>query len=165
MVARFSTHVQTGPGANTVSCTMGTGSFPVSKERLGRDADPSPLLVPWSRKSTAIPLLPLWTGRPVRSLSASTRVHVTFLSQNVREETEENHLFPALLRVLGFPLKNARSTSCSCYVHCPQTRKHITADVPAFNDNILLPVEMLSPLFQYRYCETFNRLAPELFFF
>ena len=40
------------------------------KERPGRDADPSPLLVPWSRTSRAIPLLPLWTIRPVQSLGA-----------------------------------------------------------------------------------------------
>jgi len=43
-----------------------------SKERPGRDADPSPLLVPWSRKSRAIPLLPLLAVRPVESLSACT---------------------------------------------------------------------------------------------
>ena len=43
-----------------------------------RDADPSPLLVLWSRKSRAIPLLPLWAIRPVQSLSACTRVHITF---------------------------------------------------------------------------------------
>jgi len=43
--ARFSTPVQTGPGAHPASCTMGTGSFPGGggdKERSGRDADPSP---------------------------------------------------------------------------------------------------------------------------
>ena len=39
------------------------------KERPGRDADPSPLLVPWSWKSRAIPLLSLWALRPVQSLS------------------------------------------------------------------------------------------------
>ena len=39
---------------------------------------PHPLLVPWSRKSIAIPLLPLWAVRPVQSLSACTRVHFTF---------------------------------------------------------------------------------------
>ena len=43
------------------------------KERPGRAADPSPLLVPWSRKSRAIPLLPQWGVRPVQSLSACTR--------------------------------------------------------------------------------------------
>ena len=52
--------------------------FPGGKERPGRDADPSPLLVPWSRKSRAIPLLPLPAVRPVQSLSACTRVHFTF---------------------------------------------------------------------------------------
>ena len=30
------------------SCTMGNGVFPGGKERPGRDADPSTLLVPWS---------------------------------------------------------------------------------------------------------------------
>jgi hypothetical protein len=52
--------------------------FPGCKERPGRDADPSPLLLPWSRKSRAVPLLPLWAVRPVQSLSACTRVHFTF---------------------------------------------------------------------------------------
>jgi len=33
--------------------------FSVGKERPGRHNDPSPVLVPWSRKSIAIPLLPL----------------------------------------------------------------------------------------------------------
>jgi len=40
--ARFSAPVQTGPGAHPASCTMGTRSFPGSKERPGRDSDPSP---------------------------------------------------------------------------------------------------------------------------
>ena len=39
--ARFSALVQTGPGAQPASCTMGTGSFP-GKERPGRDAGSSP---------------------------------------------------------------------------------------------------------------------------
>ena len=40
--------------------------FPGGKERPVRDADPSVLLVPWSRKSRTIPLLPLWAVRPVQ---------------------------------------------------------------------------------------------------
>jgi len=36
------------------------------------------LLVPWSRKSIAIPILPLRAVRPVQSLSAYTRVYFTF---------------------------------------------------------------------------------------
>jgi len=56
----------------------GSSVFPGGKERSGRDADPSPLLVLWSRKSRAIPLLPLWAVGPVQSLSACTTVHFTF---------------------------------------------------------------------------------------
>ena len=75
---RFSAPVQTGPGAHPVSCTMGTVSFLGVKS--GRDVTltPHPLLVPWSWKSRAIPLLPLWAVRPVQSLSACTRVIFTF---------------------------------------------------------------------------------------
>jgi hypothetical protein len=51
--------------------------FPGGKERPWRDTDPSPLLVPLSRKVRAIPLLPLWAVRPVQSLSDCTRVHFT----------------------------------------------------------------------------------------
>jgi hypothetical protein len=46
-------------GAHQASCTMGTGSFPGLK-RPRRGADHPPLLVPRSRKSTAIPLPPIW---------------------------------------------------------------------------------------------------------
>ena len=83
---------------------MGTGSFSVVKSGRGVTLTPHTLLVPWSRKSRPIPLplygryglyrasvpvqgctlplpiplLPLWTVRPVQSLSACTRVHFTF---------------------------------------------------------------------------------------
>ena len=77
MGARFSAPVQTGPGVHTVSCTMGTGSFPEVKSGRGVTLTPHRLLMPWSRKGRAIPLLPLWDIRPVQSLSACTRVHFT----------------------------------------------------------------------------------------
>jgi len=70
--ARFSAPVQTGPGARPASCTMGTGSFLEVKSSQGVMLTPHPLLVPWSRKRRAIPLLPLWAIRPVQSLSACT---------------------------------------------------------------------------------------------
>ena len=60
------------------SCTMRTGSFPGVKSGRGVRLTPHPLLVPWSRKSRSIPLLPLWAVRPVQSLSACTRVHFTY---------------------------------------------------------------------------------------
>jgi len=50
--------------------------FPGGKERPERDADPSPLLMLWSRKSRPVCLLLLWVVRPVQSLSACTRVHL-----------------------------------------------------------------------------------------
>ena len=70
--ARFSAPVQTGPGDHPASCTMGTGSFPGVKSGQGVTLSPHPLLVPWSRKSRSIPLLPIWAVRPVQSISACT---------------------------------------------------------------------------------------------
>ena len=75
--ARFSAPVQTGAGAHPASCTMDTGSFSGVKSGRGVTLTPHPFLVSWSRKSRAIPLLPLWVVRPVQSLSACTRVHFT----------------------------------------------------------------------------------------
>ena len=75
----FSAPVQTGPGAHTAACTMGTGSFPVVKSDWSVKLTPHPLLMPWSWKGRAIPLLPLWVVRPAQSLSACTRVTFTFL--------------------------------------------------------------------------------------
>jgi len=85
MGSRFSAPVQTGPGANPASCTMGTGSFPGVKSCRGVTLTSHPLLVPWSRKSRAIPLLPLWAVGPVQSLSACTRVNFTFFYYTLRE--------------------------------------------------------------------------------
>ena len=76
--ARFSAPVQTGPGAHPASCKMGTGSFAGVKSSRGVTLTPDPLLVPWSRKSRAIPLRHLWAVQPVQSLSACTTVHFTF---------------------------------------------------------------------------------------
>jgi len=75
--ARFSALVQTGPGDHPASCKWVPGLL--SGVRSGRcvTLTPRPLLMPWSRKSRAIPLLPLWAVRPVQSLSACTREHFT----------------------------------------------------------------------------------------
>ena len=50
----------------------------VEKNGRGVTLTPHPLLVPWSWKGSAIPLLPLWAVRAVQSLSACTRLHFTF---------------------------------------------------------------------------------------
>ena len=52
--------VRTSPGAQPVSCTMGTGSFPGVKCGRGVLLTNHSLLVPRSWKSRAIPLPTLW---------------------------------------------------------------------------------------------------------
>jgi hypothetical protein len=52
--------------------------FPGVKSARSVTLTPNPLLVPWSWKSRAIPLLPLWAVRPVQGLRACTRLHFTF---------------------------------------------------------------------------------------
>ena len=51
---------------------------------------PHPVLVPWSRKGRAIPLLPLWAVWPVQSLSARTRVHFTFTFTHIHYSDTES---------------------------------------------------------------------------
>ena len=90
----FSAPLQTGLGAHPAACTMRTVSFPEDKSGWSVTLIPHPLLVSFSRKSRAIPLLPLWgrtactepqclysiaihllplwAVRPVQSLSACT---------------------------------------------------------------------------------------------
>jgi len=75
----FPAPVQTGPGAHTASCRMGTMSLSEINSCRGVTLKTHPFLVPWSRKSRAIPLLPLWAVWPVQSLSACTRVHITVI--------------------------------------------------------------------------------------
>ena len=69
--AKFSAFVQTGHGAHPASCTVGTCSFLGVKGGQGVALKPHHLLVPRSKKSRAIPLLPLWAVQPVQSLSVS----------------------------------------------------------------------------------------------
>jgi hypothetical protein len=85
--ASFSVPVQTNPGVHPASCTMGTGVFPGVKSGRGVTLTPHHLLVPWSWKSIATPLLPLWAVRPVQNLSACTRVQLTFIIQSGTEAT------------------------------------------------------------------------------
>jgi len=81
---------------------MGTGSFPEIKSGRGVTLIPHPLLVPWSRKGRAIPLLPLWAVRPVQSLSACTRVHFTFTLTSRRYSTFCSNHFVWICRLKEF---------------------------------------------------------------
>jgi len=60
-----------------VYCPMGQTTFTEPQCLYKGTPYPSPLLVPWSRKSRSITLLPLWAVRPVQRLSACTTVHLT----------------------------------------------------------------------------------------
>jgi hypothetical protein len=74
--------VQTGPGANPASCTMGTGSFPGVKYGRGVLLTTHPLLVPWSWKSRAISLPTLWaTTGPVTGTLYLTCNNYPFVSR------------------------------------------------------------------------------------
>jgi len=101
--ARFSAPVQTGPGDHLASCTVGNGSFPGVKSGRGVTLTPHPLLVPRSRKSRAIPLLPLWAVRTVQSLSACTTVRFYLLKLRctiVIVELSDLYPSPNILRVI-----------------------------------------------------------------
>ena len=108
MGARFSALVQTGPGAHPACYTVGTVSFLGVKSCRGVSPTPHPLLVSWSRKSRAIPLLPLWAVRPVQSLSACTRVHFTFFY------LQGKYVYKAVLRMVLRALA-CPSVLCSIY--------------------------------------------------
>jgi hypothetical protein len=59
-IGRVFPPIQTGPGTNSASCTMGTGSFPGVKYCWGVLLTTHPLLVPLSWKSRAKNLPSLW---------------------------------------------------------------------------------------------------------
>ena len=113
--ARFSAPIQTGSGAHPAFCTIGTGSFPGVKSGRGVTLTPHPLLVPWSWKSRATTLLPLWAVRPVQSLSACTRVNFIFF-------------FLQGYSVLSW----VHFTTCvlSTYTICPTAHLSFRADTP-----------------------------------
>ena len=113
MRARFSAPVQTGPGAHPASCTMGTGSFPGVKSGRG--------VTPWSRKSRAIPLLPLWAVRPVQSLSTCTRVHfilpLPYWGDNLKPQPNSKTSLTTV-RTHSGTTKRQHGTSAPNIYHC-----------------------------------------------
>ena len=90
----FSARLQTGTGFQPASCSLGTGSFQGVKSGRGVTLTPHPLLVPWSRKSRGIPLLPLWAVRPLQS--ACRRVHFTFTFYTKKYVLKSSHLIKPL---------------------------------------------------------------------
>ena len=107
---------------------MDTWSFPGVKSNRGVTLTPHPLLVPWSWKSRAIPLLPLWAVRPVQSLSACTRdalytklINVSnyFPTTRVHIPEDLNHeQFITAHRKLNWLVTNV-------YVMCPRVKQRV----------------------------------------
>jgi len=107
---------------------MGTGSFPEVKSGRGVTLTPHPLLVPWSRKSIAITLLPLWAVRPVQSLSACTRVHFTYFTCSnsiIQSHTSpfNKHSNPTCLR-RNRNMSTSQPTRQHCHTSNPRTVLH-----------------------------------------
>jgi hypothetical protein len=73
----FSAPVQIGPTVHPASSPTGTGSLLGVNSGRGVTLNRHPILVPWSWKGKAIPLLLLWAVLPVQSLSACTRMYFT----------------------------------------------------------------------------------------
>jgi hypothetical protein len=105
--ANFFALIQTGPGAHPASCTMGTEFFPGVNSGQGVTLTSHLRLLPWSRKSRAIPLLPLWAVRPVRGLSACTRVHFTLYHIKTQKIFCERNLLNTY-RCILFPNEKRR---------------------------------------------------------
>ena len=84
---------------------MGTGSFPAVKSGRGVKLTPDPLLVPWSRKSRAISLFPLWAIQPVQGCNLPLLLHsklncaVYLCKKKIERKTELNVLWYST----GFP--------------------------------------------------------------
>ena len=102
-------------GPPSLQDTMGTRSFAGVKSGRGVMLTPHPLLVPWPRKSRAIPLLPLWAIRPVQNLSACTRVHITF--------TYLNRLIPNVMHKFSRVYYHIKSLHCSPFATLWQVPK------------------------------------------
>jgi len=89
--------------------------FPWVKSGRCVTLTPHPLLMPWSWKGRAIPVLPLRAVLPVQSLSACTRMHFTFYHCN------SVHLLD-IIHIMGYQLmegiechKTVRKLcECSC---------------------------------------------------
>ena len=113
-VVRFSAPVQTGPGAHTASCTMGTGSFPGVNSGRGVTLTTHPLLVPLVMKEqsyTSTP--PMGRNRACNGVTVPFSLYLFFP-------------FPSMLHVQIF--------ACSCieYLSLDCTQRERNDDIMQF---------------------------------
>ena len=76
---------------------------------------PHPLLVPWSWKDRAIPLLPLWAVWPVQSHSACTMVTFTFTFTLQEHNYGLTAELTVVLKCIYFHVRNIRKQK-NCHV-------------------------------------------------
>ena len=158
MAARFSAPVQTGPGAHPASCTMGTGSFLGVKSGRGVTLTLHPLLVPWSRKGRAIPLLRPWAVRPVQSLSACTRVHFTFTVLSVSDAvmcvtvTTHNIQITHYLHICSCVLFLIMWDKSELHNYCRFCRMNTSVSVSSVSQTQIFPDEFAAHLDSYSMC-------------
>jgi len=130
-------------------------SFPGVKSGQGVTLTPHPLLVPWSRKSRAIPLHSLWAVRPVQNLSVCTSVHFTFtftqlLFGSIWFECQWGILYSEVpcdslyVTFLGAFVKFRKANISFCHVRlsawknsAPNRRIFVIFDTKAFFENLL----------------------------
>ena len=70
--------------------------------------------MPWSRKSTAIPVLPLWVVRPVQSLSACTVELYLYSPQCLYSRA-----IPLLLLWVVWPVQSLSACTVELYLYSP----------------------------------------------
>jgi hypothetical protein len=95
---------------------------------------PPLLLVPWSGKSTAIPLPTLWAVRPVQSLSDFTRVHFTIFYLILSDKCRLS--LPNATSPLWYTSYNVTVSNCErqahsftgCYLNSNLTHRYLTSD-------------------------------------
>ena len=97
------------------------------KSGLGVTLTPHPLLMPWLRKSTAIPLLPLWAVQPVQSLSTCTRLHFTFyLTQFIKLRFLHYHTTGLQKHLVSIcKMQSALTARLTTPIHSKPTRQYL----------------------------------------
>jgi len=143
--ARFSAPLPTGRRAHPASCTMGTGSFPGVKSSRGVTLTPHHLLVPWSRKSRAIPLLSLWAVRPHVQASVPVQYRYTSTPPMGRTAcTEPQFLYSRAIPLLPLwavrPVQSLSACTVQLYLYFPYEPYSLyRASVPVQNSYTSTP--------------------------
>jgi len=162
--ARYSAPVQTDTRARSASCTMGSETIPGVKSGRGVTLTPQPLLVPRSRKSRVIPLLPLWAVRPVQCFNACTSVHFNFTytstpSMDRTACTEPQCLYNGALQLYLY-LYSPYGPYGLCRASVPVQRYTLHLPIPPIPLWTVRPVQSLSACTTVHFNFTYTSTPP-----